>query len=173
MVQTVPHIVVQNRMRGTLGNPVRILTGDQSESKVICNRYTIDSGDDASLVPHNIWQPLRFISEESSPSQDATTLAIPLLGSGLYIFNMMTIIDVTDENRLFALQLGKDPDSPASGGPFNTATSTVMGMGTLSYTTLIERPTSLRVWTYGLSSATILNAGDLSYPVLEIIHFFD
>lgn len=171
MVQATPIIVLQNRLRGTLGNPIRIMSSETETSFQIqnmeCHKYTIDSGDDASLVGHNIWQPLKLFCDDEGPS-----LTVRLRKAGLYTFNMMAMIDVTDDNRLFAIQIGDEPESPASGGPFNMATATVMGMGSLSYTTIIERPTFLRVWTYGLSAATILNAGDLEYPVLEIVQCY-
>jgi hypothetical protein len=171
VIDSTPTIVVQNRLRGRLGNPVRLLTGVLSGLSLnppYSTKYTVDSGDDASLVGNHVWQLMRFITS-SSNVQDPTSLSITLDHEGVYTFNFMAIIDVQDENRLFALQVGKDMDSPAAGGPFNTATASVMGVGSLSYTTLVEKDSTLKVWTRALSSTTVLNAGDLSYPVLEIV----
>lgn len=162
-------IVLQERLRGTLGNPVRFMSGRREASfrkqSSLSYRYTIDSGDDASLVGHNIWQPLKFISKGGGSS----SATIRLNKAGIYTFNLLAIVDVSDVSRLFAIQIGDDPESPAMGGAFNMATATAMGMGSMSYTTKIASPTSLRVWTYALDPMTILNAGDLEYPVLEIV----
>ena len=175
VVEGAPTVVVQNRLRGTLGNPVRLLTGIRASgitvNPPIVSRYTVDSGSDASLVGHNTWQLMRFITE-SHYIQDPDTLAIPLPRSGIYTLNMTVLVDVLDENRIFALLLGDEPDSPAVGGAFNTAMATVLGVASMSTTIVVEEPTLLRVWSMALSPMTVLNAGDLTYPVLEVIDYY-
>lgn len=179
LLQTMTEAIAwRSRLRGKLGTPINIVGpnmlipfGWKSKRDTLSSvtRYVLTvHNDDESLVGFHVWQLITFRLSDGI-AQDPSTLCIPLSEAGLYTINLM-VYTSDEDKRIFGIQLGDDPTSPAEHGVLNSCSTLSMKATSINYTTLITAPTLLRVWTYGTVPTHITNTGDINNPIMEIVY---